>query len=65
MPVSLLPEHEPLRLDPDQQRQSAVPGCLQPHREELTEAIRVSTLVSSVRNRGPELIEPLDESEGS
>ena len=60
MPVILHRDDEALWLEPSEQSPSAVPGCLQPYPEELMEAIPVSTLVSSVRNQGPELIEPVD-----
>jgi putative SOS response-associated peptidase YedK len=62
MPVILRREDEGLWLDPGEQTATAVLACLGPYPEERMEAYPVSTLVSSVRNQGPGLIEPLDDS---
>ena len=59
MPVILDPEDEALWLDPDVTDPSAALPCLRPYPAELMEGYTVASLVSSVRNDGPELVRPL------
>ena len=58
MPVILEPADEPLWLDPEVTDPAAVSACLQSFPSERMELYRVSDLVSSARNEGPELVQP-------
>jgi putative SOS response-associated peptidase YedK len=60
MPVILSREAEAAWLDPELTMAEAVTGYLQPYPAEQMRAYPVSSLVSSVRNDGPELMRPLD-----
>jgi putative SOS response-associated peptidase YedK len=60
MPVILDRSFEQAWLDPDLDDPRAALASLQPVPPELIEAYPVASLVSSVRNEGPDLIEPLD-----
>jgi putative SOS response-associated peptidase YedK len=59
MPVILAPEDEALWLDRDITDPAEVLPYLQPYPAAEMEAYPVSSLVSSVRNDRPELIEPV------
>ena len=59
MPVILDPDDEALWLDPGPIAPIKVLACLRPFPSERMEAIRVSSLVSSPSNDGPQLIEPV------
>jgi putative SOS response-associated peptidase YedK len=59
MPVILDPEIEALWLDPSVTDAGIVLGCLEPYPAAVMEAYPVASLVSSVRNDGPDLVEPL------
>jgi putative SOS response-associated peptidase YedK len=59
MPLMLTPDKYDAWLDPENHDRDALLGLLQPAAPGLLEAYPVSTLVSSVDNNGPELIEPL------
>ena len=61
MPVILAREVEMRWLDPDLENGQAALSYLQPAPPELFETYPVSSLVSSHRNQGPELIEPLED----
>jgi putative SOS response-associated peptidase YedK len=61
MPAILAPEDEALWLDPAVAADTAVMACLRPYPAALMTAFPVSTRVSSARNEGPDLIEPLAE----
>jgi putative SOS response-associated peptidase YedK len=58
MPVTLDPTSFDTWLDPESPRDE-VEECLRPERQVAMEAYPVSTAVNSVRNQGPQLIEPL------
>ena len=60
MPVILDREVEMRWLDPDLENGQAALSYLQPVPPDLFEAYPVSSLVSSPRNQGPELIEPVE-----
>jgi putative SOS response-associated peptidase YedK len=59
MPVILSREAEAAWLDPELTLAEAVLGYLKPYPADQMRAYPVSSLVSSVRNDGPELIRPL------
>ena len=61
MPVILDREVEMRWLDPDLENGQAALSYLQPVPPDLFETYPVSSLVSSPRNQGPELIEPLED----
>lgn len=58
MPVTLDPTSFDTWLDPESPRDE-VEECLRPEHQVVMEAYPVSTAVNSVRNQGPQLIEPL------
>ncbi len=59
MPVILEREDEPTWLDPELTEPHAVLGLLRPYPPERMQVYPVGLLVSSVRNDGPALIQPL------
>jgi putative SOS response-associated peptidase YedK len=59
MPAILAPEEEEVWLDPTPTDVTPVLACLRPYAPEQLEAYPVSSLVSSPRNNGPDLIAPL------
>ena len=59
MPLMLSPEKYAAWLDPRHQDRDDLLGLLEPAAPGRLEAFPVSTLVSNVRNNGPELVEPL------
>jgi putative SOS response-associated peptidase YedK len=59
MPLMLAPDRYDAWLDPRHEDRSDLLGLLEPAAPGRLEAFPVSTLVSNVRNNGPELIDPL------
>ncbi len=59
MPLMLTPDRYDAWLDPRHEDRSDLLGLLQPAAPGRLEAFPVSTLVSNVRNNGPELVDPL------
>lgn len=64
MPAILSLEDEAVWLDPSVTDPTALLGCLRPYPAEEMAAYPVSDRVSSVRNDGPELIEPVAQTPG-
>jgi putative SOS response-associated peptidase YedK len=65
MPVMLPPEVWDAWLDPDNHDLGALAGLLVPAPADGLELRRVRTLVNTVTNDGPELLEPADPDEGT
>jgi putative SOS response-associated peptidase YedK len=59
MPLMLTPDKYDAWLDPRRSEREELLGLLEPAAPGLLEAFPVSTLVSNVRNNGPELVEPI------
>ncbi|SDT12845.1 Putative SOS response-associated peptidase YedK [Nocardioides scoriae] len=59
MPLMLTPDRFDAWLDPRRHDRDELLGLLEPAAPGRLEAFPVSTMVSSVRNNGPELVEPL------
>jgi putative SOS response-associated peptidase YedK len=59
MPVALAPEHWARWLDPGADADGEILALLEPPESEPYETFPVPSLVNSVRNQGPELIERL------
>ena len=59
MPLMLAPDRYDAWLDPRQDSKDDLLALLEPAAPGRLEAFPVSTLVSNVRNNGPELVEPL------
>jgi putative SOS response-associated peptidase YedK len=59
MPLMLSPERYAEWLDPRRNDKDDLLSLLEPAAPGRLEAFPVSTLVSNVRNNGPELVEPL------
>ncbi len=64
MPLMLPPERYEQWLDPRSHDKGALLSLLEPAAPGRLEAFPVSTLVSNVKNNGPELVEPLPVQEG-
>lgn len=63
MPAIIRPEDYASWLDPDVTDAPALQGLLSPHAEDLMDAYPVSRRVNSPANDGPDLLEPLEESQ--
>jgi putative SOS response-associated peptidase YedK len=59
MPLMLTPDRYQAWLDPRQADKDALLALLEPAAPGRLEAFPVSTLVSNVKNNGPELVDPL------
>ena len=64
MPVAVLPEQRAAWLDPDIPGKDVLAELLAPTPSGFWDIYPVSTAVNSVRNQGPQLLEPVDPNEG-